>query len=75
MKRKRGAKAGNRNAVLYKKASLPLRINGGLVELIDDYLLAIGNGAPDNQDRKELVEEAIRQKCTRPVEDQAANII
>ncbi len=69
MKRKRGAKVGNRNAVLYKKASLPLRINGGLVELIDDYLSLQGNGAPTNQERKEAVEEAIRKVYTRPVED------
>lgn len=72
MPKKRGAKAGNRNAVLYNRDSLQMRVNGGLVELIDDYLLAItGNEAPDNQDRREVVEEAIRKMCTRIVEDQS----
>jgi hypothetical protein len=71
----RGAAIGNRNAVLYNRDSLQMRVNGGLVELIDDYLLAMGNGAPDNQDRREVVEEAIRKMCTRITEDQKAIIV
>lgn len=75
MSNKPGAQVGNRNAVLYNRESLLLRINGGLVELIDDYLLALGNPAPSNQERKEVIEEAIRRMCTRVAEDHKAIII